>query len=98
MPDSIQEDIANYSKSHKSEMDKYKTGNYDVEFMTIDEFCKQYNKDIDIDLEKYELSKSKISSIAKQNDVARESENAKEIIKEAYRVCEMTKEDTSQTL
>ncbi len=63
MPEEIISDIEFYKENHAEEMHKFKTAEYSLEFMPIDEFCQIYKKEIEEDIKKQEAKQNKYFSI-----------------------------------
>lgn len=59
MPDELIGDIEYYKENHTDEMNRFKNSEYSLEFMTLDEFCQVYKKEIDEDIKKQEAKSSK---------------------------------------
>lgn len=63
MPDGLISDIEYYKENHSDEMNRFKNSEYSIEFMTLDDFCQVYKKEIDEDIKKQETKRSKCISI-----------------------------------
>ena len=59
MPDGLISDIEYYKENHADKMNRFKNSDYSLEFMTLDEFCQVYKKEIDEDIKKQEIKSSK---------------------------------------
>lgn len=59
MTDELIGDIEYYKENHSEEMNKFEKSKYSLEFMTLDEFCQIYKKEIDEDIKKQEAKQSK---------------------------------------
>ena len=65
MPEEIISDIEFYKENHAEEMHKFKTAEYSLEFMPIDEFCQIYKKEIEEDIKKQEAKHISMKDIVK---------------------------------
>lgn len=59
MPDGLISDIEYYKENHTDEMNRFKNSEYSIEFMTLDDFCQVYKKEIDEDIKRQEAKRSK---------------------------------------
>lgn len=59
MPDELISDIEYYKENHADKMNRFRNSEYSVEFMSLDEFCEVYKKEIDEDIKKQESKRSK---------------------------------------
>lgn len=62
MPDGLISDIEYYKENHIDEMNRFKNSEYSIEFMTLDDFCQVYKKEIDEDIKKQETKRSRDTS------------------------------------
>jgi len=59
IPNQLINDIEYYKENHIEEMNRFKNFEYSLEFMTLDDFCQIYKKEIEEDIKKQEIKQNK---------------------------------------